>query len=86
MDSAGIWNSQEAVVKQQKVVLRRSARSVFCLDAGKLDGKAPHFLVPWNKVGLLLTDAPRRKLLQAGIRIRADQHCFAEGKAERRES
>jgi len=74
MDSAGIWNSQEAVVKQQRAVLRRSARSVFCLDAGKLDGKSPHFLVPWNKVGVLLTDVPRIKLQRAGIRIRADQY------------
>jgi len=74
IDSAGIWNSQAAIVKQQKAVLRRSARSVFCIDAGKLDRKAPHFLVPWNKVGALLTDASREKLQQAGIRIRADQY------------
>lgn len=77
MDSAGIWNSQAAVIRQQKTVLRRSASSVFCLDAGKLGRKAPRFLIPWKKVGTLLTDAPRGKLLQAGIKIRASQYCPA---------
>lgn len=77
MDSAGIWNSQAAIVRQQKAVLRRSASSVFCLDADKLNRKAPHFLSPWEKVGALLTDAPLAKLQQAGISIRADQYCPA---------
>jgi DeoR/GlpR family transcriptional regulator of sugar metabolism len=83
MDCAGIWNSQAAVVKQQKAVLRRSARSVFCMNAGKLDGKTHHFLIPWNKVGVLLTDAPRMKLQQAGISIRADHYRRADKKARR---
>ena len=77
MDSAGIWNSQEIVVKQQKAVLRRSASSVFCLDGSKLDHKAPHFLIPWTKVDRLLTDVPRSKLQEAGINIRASQYCPA---------
>ncbi|MCE0499784.1 MAG: DeoR/GlpR family DNA-binding transcription regulator [Methylacidiphilales bacterium] len=77
MNSTGIWNSQADVIKQQKVVLRRSASSVFCLDASKLNHKALHFLIPWNKIGTLLTDAPRSKLQQAGIRVRASRYCPA---------
>jgi DeoR/GlpR family transcriptional regulator of sugar metabolism len=77
MDSAGIWNSEAAVVEQQKTVLRRSASSVFCMDATKLGRTAPHFLIPWNKVGTLLTNTPRGKLQEAGIKIRADQYCPA---------
>jgi len=77
MDSAGIWNSEETVVQQQNAVLRRSTSSVFCLDASKLDRQAPHFLIPWTKVGTLLTEVPRARLQQAGIKIRASQYCIA---------
>ena len=74
MDSAGIWNSQASIVEQQKAVLRRSASSIFCMHSSKLGRKAPHFLIPWNKVGTLLTDVPRASLRQAGIRIPADRY------------
>jgi len=77
MDSAGIWNSDASVVEQQNVVLRRSASSVFCLDASKLSHKALHFLIPWTKVGTLLTEVPRSRLQQAGIKIRAPQYRLA---------
>jgi DeoR/GlpR family transcriptional regulator of sugar metabolism len=77
MDSAGIWNSEASVVEQQNVVLGRSGRSVFCLDASKLNHKAAHFLIPWSKVGTLLTEVPRDRLQQAGIKIRAGQYRLA---------
>jgi len=78
MDPAGIWNTQASIVEQQEAVLRRTAISVFCLDASKLGRKAPHFLVPWSGVGTLLTDAPRARLQKAGIRLRAGQYRLAE--------
>jgi DeoR/GlpR family transcriptional regulator of sugar metabolism len=65
----GIWNSQLAIVEQQKVVLRRSTRHVFCLDGSKLGRQAPHFLVGWDKIDSLLTDVPLKKLVAAGIPI-----------------
>lgn len=69
MDAEGIWNSQAAIVEQQKVVLRRSDQVIFCLDASKLNRPAPHFLVPWSEVDGLLTDASYEKLRRAGIEI-----------------
>ncbi|MEQ1850479.1 MAG: DeoR/GlpR family DNA-binding transcription regulator, partial [Chthoniobacteraceae bacterium] len=66
MNAEGLWNSQAVIIEQQKVVLRRSARSIFCIDGSKLNRIAPHFLLPWNQVDLLLTDVPYEKLGQAG--------------------
>jgi DeoR/GlpR family transcriptional regulator of sugar metabolism len=69
MDAAGLWNSQAAIVEQQKVVLQRSKRNVFCIDGSKLNRRAPHFLLPWDKVDFLLTDLPNEKLVRAGINL-----------------
>ncbi len=69
MDAAGLWNSQAAIVEQQKVVLQRSKRNVFCIDGSKLNRQAPHFLLPWDKVDFLLTDLPNEKLVRAGINL-----------------
>lgn len=56
MDREGIWNSQAAIVEQQKVLISRTGRSVFCLDGAKLRQRAPHFLLAWPEVDFLLTD------------------------------
>lgn len=69
MTPAGLWNSQLTIVEQQKVVLRRSNRHVFCMDGAKLNRQAPHFLVGWNQLDILLTDVPLKKLQAAGIPI-----------------
>ena len=69
MTPTGLWNSQLAIVEQQKVVIRRSARHVFCLDGSKLNRQAPHFLIGWNQLDTLLTDLPIEKLQAAGIPI-----------------
>lgn len=74
MNAEGIWNSQAAIVDQQKVVLRRSARSVFCLDASKLDRQPPFLLLPWPEVDLLLTDVPLERLRKSGIPITERQY------------
>ena len=83
MDAAGIWNSQAAIVEQQKAALRRCNRSVFCLDATKLKRSVPHFLMPWNEVDLLLTDATPRKLEEAGIQLRPTQYYSATMRGHR---
>lgn len=67
MTPSGIWNSQLAIVEQQKVVLRRSTHHVFCLDGSKLGRQAPHFLIGWDEVESLLTDLPLKKLVESDI-------------------
>ena len=73
MDAQGLWNSQTAIVEQQKVVLRRSTRTVFCIDGSKLNRQAPFFLLPWDQVDMLLTDLPNEKLVRAGIHLTESQ-------------
>ena len=73
MNPAGVWNSQAAIVDQQRVVLERSARTVFCIDGSKLNREAPHFLVPWDRVDVLVTDVSTERLSKAGIVLRAGQ-------------
>ena len=79
MDASGIWNSQTAIVEQQKVVVNRSARVIFCLDSSKLNRKAPDILLPWSGVEVLLTDAPFEKLVAAGIMMEPKQYWDARG-------
>ncbi len=73
MDETGVWNSQAAIVDQQKTLLRRSTRHVFCLDSSKLHRRAPHFLLPWSDIDFLLTDLTPAKLTRAGIALRPNQ-------------
>ncbi len=82
MDTSGIWNSQTAIVEQQKVVIARSARSIFCLDSCKVKRQAPHFLLPWNSVEMLLTDTSAELLAEAGIHLDARQYWDAKGGRE----
>ncbi|MCX6966898.1 MAG: DeoR/GlpR family DNA-binding transcription regulator [Verrucomicrobia bacterium] len=82
MDQAGIWNSQQAIVAQQKVTLQRSTRSIFCLDGGKLNRQAPDILLPWRDVDVLLTEVPMQKLIASGIEITAKQYWHAPGGAQ----
>jgi len=79
MDAEGIWNSQTAIVQQQKVVINRSTRAIFCLDGGKLNRQAPDILLPWRGVEVLLTEVPFQKLVGVGIDIRSSQYWYAPG-------
>jgi DeoR/GlpR family transcriptional regulator of sugar metabolism len=67
MDRAGLWNSQSEIVDQQRGVLARSRLSVFCIDGSKLGKRAPHFLLPWDRVEVLLTDLSFSEASSAGI-------------------
>lgn len=82
MDGEGIWNSQAAIVEQQKVLMGRTGVTVFCLDSSKLNRRAPHFLLPWSEVQLLLTDLAPDKLRDAGIAIRDEQLPSAKSAAK----
>ena len=80
MNADGLWNSQAGIIEQQKVVLRRSERSIFCIDSSKLNRTAPHFLLPWGQVDHLLTDVPYEKLMRSGINIGRERFIWASGK------
>ena len=84
MNTDGIWNSQTAVVEQQKAVIKRSRRVVVCMDGSKLKRSVPYFLLPWNKVDLLLTNCPLQKLSDSGIHLRVEQYCHSTGRPEKR--
>lgn len=66
-DAVGIWNSQESIVQQQHVAIKRSRRSIYCLDASKVGSSGPFLLRRWPEVDFLLTDAPPDRLARAGI-------------------
>jgi len=66
----GIWNSQDSIVQQQLVAVRRSIHTVYCLDSSKIGGTAPFLLKKWPDVDFLLTDAPAEKLAKAGLHSR----------------
>ena len=63
----GIYNSQDSIVQQQLVAVRRSTHAVYCLDSSKIGSQAPFLLKKWRDVDFLLTDAPDDKLAKAGI-------------------
>jgi DeoR/GlpR family transcriptional regulator of sugar metabolism len=63
----GIWNSQDSIVQQQLVAIRRSTRAIYCLDSSKIGAGAPFLLKKWREVDFLLTDASEEKLAKAGI-------------------
>lgn len=63
----GIWNSQDAVVAQQRVAMDRSARVLLCLDSSKIGTSAPRQLARWDELDTLLTDASPDLLRRHGI-------------------
>ena len=73
MTARGLFNSQEDVVRYQKIVAARSERFAFCLDGTKLGHEAAHFLLPWSRIDLLLTDASAKALKSKGIILKANQ-------------
>jgi hypothetical protein len=42
---------------------------VFCIDGSKLNRQAPHFLLSWEQVDMLLTDLSNERLVRAGISL-----------------
>ena len=80
MTSDGIWNSQAAIVEQQKKTIQRSARSIFCIDSSKLGRSAPHHLQDWPNVDLLICDAAVEKFEKLGIELSAGKFYRATGR------
>ena len=73
MTSRGVFNSQEDVVRYQRIVAQRASQVTFCLDATKLGHEAAHFLLPWPRIDLLLTDASPKNLKNSGIALKSTQ-------------
>jgi DeoR/GlpR family transcriptional regulator of sugar metabolism len=80
MTRDGIWNTQEAIVEQQKKAMQRSGRSIFCIDEGKLGKSAPHHLLDWTKVDVLISDTPPASFKKHGIRFKEGQFYRATGR------
>ena len=67
MTADGLWNSQTEVVELQHALLAGSARHVFLVDSSKIGRTTAHFLLPWDRVDGLFTDATQDTLVAAGI-------------------
>jgi DeoR/GlpR family transcriptional regulator of sugar metabolism len=67
MTREGLWNSRPEVIALQRAVMARCRLSVFLLDGAKLGRVAPQFLVPWESVGLLVTNAAPVRLEALGV-------------------
>lgn len=66
-NAQGVWNSQNAIVDQQLVAMRQSARTLLCIDSTKIGKTAPQFLSGWPDIDTLLTDATPDHLARSGI-------------------
>lgn len=73
MDPVGITNSHAEIASFQQAVIRKSARTFFCLDASKLERSTPHRVVRWRSLDALITDASPTRLAGAGIKLRPAQ-------------
>ncbi len=69
MDAEGITNSHANLALFQQAVLRRSAETLFCLDATKLSRATPHRVTAWDGPLTLVTDAAPAALAGAGISL-----------------
>lgn len=70
INSEGIWNSHEEVVRLQRAVLKKAKEAYFCIDASKLDRNTPHCVARWNESFRLVSDASAAQL--RGSRITLD--------------
>jgi len=68
-DAEGIWNSQEDIVAFQRALVERARAHAFCIDRAKIGRRAANFLIPWEGVDLLISDAAPGDLDAAGIRL-----------------
>lgn len=69
MNTEGIWNSHEEVVRLQRAVLQNVSRAYFCIDASKLNRSTPHRVAQWNENFRLITDTTAAELRGAGITL-----------------
>lgn len=73
LDANGITNSHANIAAFQQAVLRRTAKTYFCLDGSKVGRATPHRVVGWDAPITLVTDAPGTALRKAGVDLKPDQ-------------
>jgi DeoR/GlpR family transcriptional regulator of sugar metabolism len=84
MNADGIFNSRPEVVEQQRAALARCRLGVFCMEREKLRRAAGEFLIGWEAVDALVTNASSRRLSEAGVTLRAGRCVQAEARAVKR--
>lgn len=77
MNAEGIWNSHPDVIRLQRTALSRTRKTLFCLDATKLDRATPHRVADWSEMGHLVTDASAAQLHASGVPLKKSQIFFA---------
>ena len=70
MTENGLWNSQRDIIRLQQGVMKRAARSCFCLDRSKLGKAAPEHLITWARIRTLISDITLPEFRQAGITLK----------------
>jgi DeoR/GlpR family transcriptional regulator of sugar metabolism len=70
MTARGLWNSQADVVAVERTVSKAAKSTVFLVDQAKLGASAPVFLLPWDDITHLITDALANDLAERHINLR----------------
>lgn len=73
VNASGISNSIPDVAAFQRFVLRRTRHAYFCLDATKLGRATSHVVARWDGFSALISDAPAKRMADAGLRSRVAQ-------------
>jgi DeoR/GlpR family transcriptional regulator of sugar metabolism len=73
MDAQGCWNTQTDVIAVERAVAKSAKASHFLIDGGKLGASAPEFLLSWQDIDHLISDASPERISQAGIVLKRDQ-------------
>ncbi|MFT3782129.1 MAG: DeoR/GlpR family DNA-binding transcription regulator [Nibricoccus sp.] len=69
INTEGVWNSHEEVVRLQRAVLEKAARTYLCIDATKLNRSTPHCVAHWEENFRLVSDSTDEQLRAAGIAL-----------------
>jgi len=67
LTARGLWNSQADVVAVERTVAKVAKSTVFLVDQAKLGATAPVFLLQWDDITHLVTDASAENLAERGI-------------------
>jgi DeoR/GlpR family transcriptional regulator of sugar metabolism len=77
MNSEGVFNSHEEVVRLQRAASASPRETFFCLDSSKLGHATPHRVATWPEITRLVTDATPTELKSASIVLKPKQFLAA---------
>ncbi len=69
LTARGLWNSQTDLVAVERTVAKAAKANLFLVDQAKLGVTAPVFLLPWDDISHLVTDATAERLTEHGIEL-----------------